>query len=150
MQLPDGDFAPGREVWVQAHGGGHRTYRKVHNAALLARHGTPVLPYYIRAAEQILRKHRPGHMVPQLIGPKLLTALHNIAAFEVWNDVGMLSPAVAQDLLGGGGPAMEQFLRDAGGWPPALNLCRSSVPGGALSDAQMRSMVEQSRQLFVN
>ena len=89
-------------------------------------------------------------MVPQLLGPKLLTALHNIAPFDVWTGVGMLSPAVAQDVLAGGGAALDQFVQDSGSWPPALNLCRSSVANGALTDPQMTQLVERSCQRFVN
>ncbi|MBR9813279.1 hypothetical protein GYB61_05400 [bacterium] len=150
LQPPDADFAPGREVWVQGSGKHLRSYRKVHNAALLARRSAPALPYYADAAERILRAHRPGHMVPQLLGPKLLTALHNIAPFEVWNDVGMLSPAVAHDLLSGGGPALDQFEADSGAWPAALNLCRSSVTDRLLTDRNMHDVIEQICQRFVN
>lgn len=150
LDLPSADFAPGREVWVQRDGHGLRSYRKVHNAALLARRGTPVLPYYRRAAEQILRAHRPGYMVPQLLGPKLLTALHNIAPFEVWESVGMLSPAVAGDLLTGGGQALERFMADSGAWPAAINLCRSSVSGGSLAADDMPRLIEQITQQSVS
>lgn len=150
LMLPSADFAPGREVWVQRDGRNLRSYRKVHNAAMVARRGTPVLPYYRRAAEQILRTHRPGYMVPQLLGPKLLTALHNIAAFEVWESVGMLSPAVARDLLSCGGPALERFLADSGAWPPAINVCRSSVTGGSLAAEDMPRLIEQITQQSVS
>ena len=39
--------------------------------------------------------------MPQFIGPKLLTAWHNIAAFAVEERVGMLSPLAMMDLLDG-------------------------------------------------
>ena len=150
LQPPNNDFAVGREVWVQADEKRLRCYRKVHNAALLARRGSSVLAYYRHAAEQILRAHRPGHMVPQLVGPKLLTALHNIVPFAVWDDVGMLSPLVARDLLAGSGPAFALFEAQSNGMPAAMNLCRSSVASGQLAGEDMSKLIEQIRQQFVN
>lgn len=143
FQLPATGFAVGREVWVQAAGKGWRSHTKVHNACLLASQGNVQLPYYRHAAESIVRRHRPGHMVPQLVGPKLLTALHNLAPFDVIDTAGVFSPAVIGDLLAGSGPALAQFLRDSPAPVAAANLCASSVRGGTVTESDMRRVIEQ-------
>lgn len=136
-QPPEADYAVGREIWVQPKGTGWRSYKKVHNAALLFRRGNAFLPYYRHAAEQIVRAHQGRHMVPHLVGPKLLTALHNIAAHPVMEEAALLSPWTIQDWFAGTGPALETFLRDSVAAPALINLCQSSVANGELSDEQM-------------
>ena len=82
-------------------------------------------------------------MVPQLVGPKLLTALHNLAPFDVIDTAGVFSPAVIGDLLAGSGPALAQFLRDSPAPVAAANLCASSVRGGTVTESDMRRVIEQ-------
>ncbi|MDH3858826.1 MAG: hypothetical protein OEV07_12600, partial [Gammaproteobacteria bacterium] len=92
--LPDSDFALGREVWVQREDSGQlRSYKKLHNAFLMFSRDNHFLDFYCDTAERLLRQHQ-GRMVPQFIGPKLLTALHNIGHFPVMEAAGMLSPLV--------------------------------------------------------
>ncbi|MEQ9002414.1 MAG: hypothetical protein RIE74_02510 [Pseudomonadales bacterium] len=124
--LPEDDYALGREVWVQRDGGRVRDYVKVHNAYLLFRPGNPFLDFYHHAAERIVRAHR-GPMAPQLIGPKLLTALHSLAQCPVDERAAVLPPAVAHDLLAGGGDALTRFRARSVAAPAALNLCGSLV-----------------------
>lgn len=145
-QPPDCDYAVGREVWVQPKGKGWRSYVKVHNAALLFRHGNAFLPYYRQAAEQIVRAHSGRHMVPHLVGPKLLTALHNIAAHPVMEEAALLSPWVIQDWLGNGGPALELFQAQSPAAPALVNLCQSSTDQGLLSSDQMMQAIGRLRQ----
>ncbi|MEM1231548.1 MAG: hypothetical protein AAGI15_13485 [Pseudomonadota bacterium] len=130
LALPSG-HGVGRQLWVSAE---HRkrsartalkTTRQVHNAFMVFERGDPVLPFYRRAAQQILREHRSGPVAPQLIGPKLLTALHRLARFNVIEAAGMLPPLVAADLLAGRGPALEHYQRNLTCGPLALNLCGS-------------------------
>lgn len=106
--LPDTSFALGREVWVQSDAGKLKTYNKVHNAFLMFRQGNHFLDFYADTAERLLRLNR-GKMPPQFIGPKLLTALHNIAQCPVMESAGMLSPLVMRDLLSGNGEALKLF-----------------------------------------
>ena len=96
-------------------------------------------------AERILSRYdaASGPMVPQLIGPKLITLLHNAIGFDVLETAGMLSPLVGRDLLAGGGPALDRFLRASAERPRALNLCGSSVRDLALSDAEMSCLVDR-------
>ena len=64
---------------------------------------------------------------PQLIGPKLLTALHNVVGFPLSDAVGMASPLVLRDLAAGGGPALDVLLSSGGDRNGGFNLCSSLI-----------------------
>lgn len=119
-----GDHAFGRECWVQPAGQRLRSYRKIHNAYLLFRADSPVLPFYLDRARTLLERAELP-VVPQFIGPKLLTAWHNLVAFAVEERVGMLSPLAMHDLLRGGGAALQRTLEGHDRRPCAFNLCAS-------------------------
>lgn len=143
LHLAPDDYALGREVWVQRDGRGQlRSYVKVHNAFLQFRDGNPFLAFYRHAAERIVRAHVPGRMTPQIVGPKLLTALHNVIGCPVVEEAGMLSPAVAWDLIGGGGPALAEFASRTRVGPAAVNLC-GSLAGRDISSDDLRALVRQ-------
>lgn len=147
LMLPSAHAAVGREVWVQAEpAGGWRVYRKVHNAALLARDQgagrNSFIDFYLDTAQRLVRANAHG-MPAQFVGPKLLTALHNVVQFAVMEDVGMLSPAVVADLLHGGGGALKRMLGKSTRSMHAANLCRSSTHAGDLDDEQMLRLVDQ-------
>lgn len=103
--LIDADHAFGREIWIESRDGGFRARRNVHNAVVLMRRANPVLDYYIHTAERILGRitdqDTPARVPPQIIGPKLLGALHNITGFPLIDTVAMLSPPVLGDIAGG-------------------------------------------------
>jgi hypothetical protein len=104
-------FAVGREAWVQHDSDGKlKCYRKVHNAYLMFRRGNAFLDFYLESAKRLIR-HNKGRMPPQFVGPKLLTALHNVVQCPVQEDAGMLSPMVIEDILNGDGPALQLFLK---------------------------------------
>lgn len=140
--LPDEPCAVGREVWVQHDRHGKlKVYKKVHNALLMFRRGNGFLDFYIETAERLLRQHRGG-MPPQFIGPKLLTALHNVCRLPVMESAGMLSPLVIHDLLQGDGEALRRF-RDHSPAPLAgANLCTSSCDRGEVSSARMAQLID--------
>ncbi|MDH5737358.1 MAG: hypothetical protein OEZ23_03560 [Gammaproteobacteria bacterium] len=140
--LPETDVALGREVWVQgAEGGKLKVYKKVHNAFLYFRRGNTFLDFYIETATRLLTSHQ-GSVPPQFIGPKLLTALHNIVQFPVFESAGVLSPLVIRDLLAGEGPALTLFLRHSTELLNGANLCASSVTNGYVTDLQMHQLLE--------
>lgn len=142
FRLPTADHALGREVWVQHDARGRlRSYIKVHNAAMLFAPTNPWLRFYRHAAEHIVRTHADGPMVAQLVGPKLLTALHNLVPAPVMEHAGVLSPLVIADVLAGGGPALDRLRRDSMTAPAAVNLCASSVRADALTDRQMTDLI---------
>lgn len=119
------DFAVGRQIWVQPGSGGKlRSYRQVHNGILVINRTTPVLDFLIQTVLKLATRHT-GNAAPQLLGPKLLTALHNIVGFSTVESVGMTSPLVLGDLAAGGGRTLA-LLNSANDSPiGAVNLCSS-------------------------
>jgi hypothetical protein len=141
------DFTPpaagdhlGRECWIQLQGRRLRTYRKVHNAWLQFAAGSAFLPFYIDRAEALLQL-ADAPVVPQFIGPKLLTAWHNIVPFSVEERVGMLSPRCLDELLTDvhePAPALARLVSAHRTALCAVNLCASlegRCTDGVLHDA---------------
>lgn len=127
LETPE-PFAFSREIWMQpaSAGGGLKTYRGVHNAVCVFRPGNSMLDFYIDACQSVMRRVDGG--VPnQIVGPKLLGALHNIIGFSLIDDVGMISPLVARDVSTGGGPALEALIAASPSGLRAVNLCASLV-----------------------
>ncbi len=140
--LPETPYAVGREVWVQHDRQGRlKVYKKVHNAFLMFRHGNTFLDFYLETAERLLRQHQGG-MPPQFIGPKLLTALHNVCQLPVMESAGMLSPLVIRDLLQGGGEALRMFHAKSAAPLAGANLCASSCDKGQVDSAEMGQLIE--------
>lgn len=138
---PDLTHGFGREIWVQLDKKGKwRAYRHVHNAICLFTKGNPVLEFLIHTSEQIIRQ-QTGPTAPQLIGPKLLSALHNISNFPLIESAGMMSPPVMRDVLAGGGEALECQSRAEAEPLAAVNLS-SSLLGKTLDG------VEATEDLF--
>jgi hypothetical protein len=141
--LPDSDFALGREVWVQSDEAGKlRVFTKVHNAFLMFRRGNHFLDFYCDTAERLLRLNQGG-MPPQFIGPKLLSALHNIAQCPVMESAGMLSPLVMKDLLVGQGKALQMFQEKSPLVPAGANLSSSLSRREGLGEAEMKTVINR-------
>ena len=141
--IPAADFAFGREVWVQQDNKGKpRAYPKLHNAFLMFRRGNTCLDFYLDTAERLLRLNQGG-MPPQFVGPKLLTALHNIASFPVMETAGMLSPLVMRNLLHGGGAALDLFRQKSVTIPAGANLNSSLTEVEGFTDAEMQTLIRQ-------
>jgi hypothetical protein len=140
--LPDSSYALGREVWVQTDTNNRlRAYSKVHNAFLMFRAGNNFLDFYTETAGRLLGLNS-GTMPPQFIGPKLLTALHNIALCPVMETAGMLSPLVIRDLIKGQGAALELFRRESPVRICAANLSSSLTRQEGISVADMERLIE--------
>ena len=144
--VPDG-YAFGRERWVQPDKAGRlKVFNNVHNAVLVfTPAGRTTLDFYREQAERILLDAGPG--VPaQLVGPKLLTALHNVVGFPLIGSVGMASPLVVRDLAQGGGPAWDMMRTAHGNGLAALNLSTSLVgtttDGVAVTEELLERAVE--------
>ena len=139
--LPDATYALGREVWVQADSNsGLRVYTKVHNAFLMFRRGNSFLDFYAETAARLLRLNT-GRMPSQFIGPKLLTALHNIVVCPVAESAGVLSPPVMKDLIQGGGAALDLFREKSVEPICAANLSSSLTVKESISDAGMSRLI---------
>ncbi|MEJ2114927.1 MAG: hypothetical protein P8X88_02505 [Gammaproteobacteria bacterium] len=127
FNLPDKSYAVGREVWIQnANKSSNKltAHIKVHNAFMMFNKGNSFLDFYTDTAEHLLMGNQ-GSMPPQFIGPKLLTAIHNIAQCPVLESAGMLSPQVIKDIANGGGPALALFTQKTSQPIAAANLCNS-------------------------
>lgn len=144
-------FALGRENWIQLDDTGKlRNYRKVHNAFMLfcdqgkgQDQGRNVfLDFYLESAERLLSINQ-GLVPPQFIGPKLLTALHNIVHCPVQEDAGMFSPAVMHDMLAGHGKALK-LLRSVRNIPLlAANLSASLTAVEGLDEIAMQELIRK-------
>lgn len=136
----EGSCAFGLEIWVQEHEGRFAARRNVHNAVCAFRRGCVVLPFLIQTVESIIRRVHPDHIAPQLVGPKLLTALHSLCNFELLPEVGALGPAVCRDIAAGGGPALDLLRRKSEVKPKAVNLC-ASLAEAELADAVIDTLL---------
>ena len=144
--LPDSEYALGREVWVQRDAQQRlRAYVKVHNALLMFRRGNSFLDFYRATAERLLRLNQ-GSIPPQFIGPKWLTALHNIALCPVMESAAMLSPLVIRDCIAGQGDALHLFRKKSPVAPAGANLSSSLTEREGLTDADMNSLIEILRR----
>ncbi len=142
LVLPDEAFAVGREVWVDEERGRLRARRHVHNAWLMFRKDNPFLAFYQFVAQRMVRAH-DGPMVPQFVGPKLLTALHNVVRFPVAETVNMVAPPVLRDIARGGGPARDAWLARCSALPAAVNLCGSRIAAGDVTREQVCSAIDR-------
>ena len=143
-ELKEG-YMLGREVWVQQdkeRPNKLKSYVKVHNAFLLFDRENSFLEFYLQHAERLLEQC-DGPMPPQFIGPKLLTALHNVIGCPVLESAGMLSPLVIDDLLSKGEQCCAlNLMKKKSPMPMAgANLCRSLVAQGQRSSEDMESLV---------
>lgn len=140
LSLPEDSYGLGREVWVQTGPSKLRVHVKVHNAFMFFRRGNPFLDFYRHAAQRLLEAHE-GPMVPQFVGPKFLSAIHNIVTCPVVEEAAMFSPATTRALLGGGGPALELMLAKSTRTPAGANLCSSLADNGEIGDDELARAV---------
>lgn len=138
---PDKPYALGREVWVQQDKQGKlKAYKKIHNAFLMFRKGNSFLDFYADTAQRLLTENQ-GTVPPQFIGPKLLTALHNMANLPVLETAGMLSPMVIKAILAGEGLALDLFNKQSPQPIAAANLCVSSCERDEVSGQEMELLI---------
>ncbi len=143
--LPDESYALGREVWIQADRSNPaklKAHIKVHNAFLMFCSGNSFLNFYIETAERLLMKNH-GPMPPQFIGPKLLTAIHNVAQCPVLETAAMLSPLVLRDIAVGSGAALELFRLRSPEPAAAANLCCSLFERGEIATETLDACINR-------
>jgi hypothetical protein len=86
---------------------------------------SPVLDFLIHTTQSLIRRVDPAHIAPQMVGPKLIKALHTFADFELEPAAGAMSPLLMQALLSGD-PATINVFNNALSTPPKMmNLCAS-------------------------
>ena len=134
-----------REIWVQPSGRmpyGLKCYRNVHNAFCLFERGNAFLDFYIHACERIVGA-AAGQMPNQIVGTKLLTALHNMVGLPLLETVGMFSPMVVRDVAAGRGEAVSRLRREISGPLAAANLCSSLLGREIDGVALTKTLMEQ-------
>lgn len=118
----------GQECWVQPDQQGRwRCFYTPHNGFMLFHAGDPVLPFLRHTARSMIERVQADAIAPQMIGPKLLKALHSLAPFALYPEAGALSPALRHELVTELGPAVNCYRHGRGGRPAMLNLCASLV-----------------------
>jgi len=146
----------GLERWVQPHKKGPRfgwrVYQNVCNALCLFERGAPMLDFYLQSALGVIERVDPQFIAPQLIGPKLLSAQHNLSPLRVTSQLGSASVDLLIELALGEGQALDTFrervAQDAAEERcVALNLCASllgqrSQAGELLSEARLMEAIE--------
>jgi len=145
FKLPDENYVVGREIWIQYANDNPKkltAYVKVHNAFMMYREGNSFLEFYVDTAERLLISNK-GSMSPQFIGPKLLTAIHNIAQCPVIETAGMLSPLVVKDIANDGGLALELFQKKSSLPIAAANLCGSMYEKGDVSEYDIDQCIDR-------
>ena len=141
----EGSCAFGQEVWVQSPAAGRlEARRNVHNAVCVFRQECPVLPFLIHTVEALIRRVDPERIAPQMVGPRLLNALHSLADFPLLPQVGALSPEVVADLAAGQGPALDLLRRETRVPLQAVNVS-ASVNSGELAAAAVAALLGQGR-----
>ncbi|MDT8397700.1 MAG: hypothetical protein RQ899_03705 [Pseudomonadales bacterium] len=124
----EGSCAFGQEHWVQLDSPcRYRIVKNVHNALCVFRQNCVLLPFLIETVASIIKRVDPERIAPQMVGPKLLTALHTIAGFTLLPQCGALSPEVLYDLTQGGGPALDLQRQKQAVRLQAVNLCASLI-----------------------
>ena len=116
----------GEECWVQKNNKDRwQRYITPHNAFLAFTAGSPILPFLSHATESIISRADTAHIAPQMVGPKLIKALHNLAPFCLLPAAGALSPALISELTTT--PAEAVACYQQGGREPLamVNLCAS-------------------------
>ena len=136
----------GEECWIQSDDKGRlQVKRQPHNAFCAFRHDSPVLDFLVDATQSIISRADPQFIAPQMVGPKLLKALHNIVHFQLLPAAGALSPEVIRAIVDGGGKALELFITERRCDTAMANLCASlqqySANGDQLPLADIRRLV---------
>jgi hypothetical protein len=116
----------GEECWVQPTAeGAWRAYQSPHNAFMGFTAASPVPGFLAYLSESIIERADAAHIAPQMVGPKLLKALNNLAQFTLVPEAGAVSPELLAEWVGGAGPATACYEQAARPQLALVNLCSS-------------------------
>ena len=116
----------GEEYWLDTDSRGRlKIFKQPHNAFMLFSADNTVLPFLHQVAHSIIERADSAAISPQMIGPKLLKALHSLADFPLCPEAGALSPMLASELVRGGGPAIDAVRESRRPKTCLWNLCGS-------------------------
>ena len=126
-RIPDSEHTVfGEECWVQpTTEGAWRTYQSPHNAFMGFTAASPVLGFLVYLSESMIERADAAHIAPQMIGPKLLKALNNLAQFTLVPEAGAVSPELLTEWVGDAGPATACYAEAARPPLALVNLCSS-------------------------
>ena len=121
----------GEECWVQPTiEGTWRAYQSPHNAFMGFTAASPVLGFLAYLSESIIERADAAHIAPQMVGPKLLKALNNLAQFTLVPEAGAVSPELLAEWVGEAGPAAACYGRTTRVPLALVNLCSSLTHTG--------------------
>ncbi len=121
----DGDYGVCRETWVRRGGRGQfLATQGLHNAVLAFRRGSPLLDFYIRACEEVVR-HRGAELAPHALGPDLLGRFGDVLGAHVLPNIGLFGPVVTAGIAAGKERAVRAYMEAAGEPVYAANMCAS-------------------------
>jgi len=125
--VPDSEHTIfGEECWVQPTAeGAWRAYQSPHNAFMGFTAASPVLGFLAYLSESIIERADAAHIAPQMVGPKLLKALNNLAQFTLVPEAGAVSPELLAEWTGEAGPATACYERATRPPLALVNLCSS-------------------------
>ena len=116
----------GEECWVQEMAEGTwRAYQSPHNAFMGFTVASPVLGFLAYLSESIIERADAAHIAPQMVGPKLLKVLNNLAQFTLVPEAGAVSPELLAEWVGDAGPATACYERSTRPPLALVNLCSS-------------------------
>ena len=125
--VPDSEHTIfGEECWVQPTvEGTWRAYQSPHNAFMGFTAASPVLGFLAYLSESIIARADAAHIAPQMVGPKLLKALNNLAQFTLVPEAGAVNPELLAEWVGEAGPATACYERATRPPLALVNLCSS-------------------------
>ena len=116
----------GEECWVQPTAeGAWRAHQSPHNAFMGFTAASPVLGFLAYLSESIIERADAAHIAPQMVGPKLLKVLNNLAQFTLVPEAGAVSPELLAEWVGEAGPATECYEQATRAPLALVNLCSS-------------------------
>jgi hypothetical protein len=132
----------GEEHWLQRDKSGRLEIRRQpHNAFMIFLQASPVLNFLIHTIESMIARVDPDHIAPQMVGPKLLKALHNLAQFDLEPDAGAMSPLLLKAIREVDTEVIHFFLERSGQVPKSFNLCASLIGESDLDIEGIRQQV---------
>ena len=132
----------GEECWLQYDKTGRLEVRwQPHNAFMFFSQTSPVLDFLRYATESIIRRADPAHIAPQMVGPKLLKALHSIVDFDLEPSAGAVSPVLLDALLRADSQVFDVFRRRVKSPPKLVNLCASLLVDKAIDVHELRRII---------
>lgn len=136
--LNESPYLFGEERWIQPHKKSWRIYKNACNAFCQFQRGNAFLNFYIDTAQRMIKEIDPNHIAPQIIGPKLLTALHRAITLPLTPMVGSASPWLIQECAQQKSRLLNRIAHTLRHQPcAALNMCASLAEDEPILEAAM-------------